>query len=55
MKHEWYVDFPLLEVSNSSYGLETYGTVFPCDGIADADFPIYPYNFVYVQSSKAIL
>lgn len=27
----------------------------PCDGIADTDFPIYPYNFVYVQSSKAIL
>lgn len=26
-----------------------------CDGIADSDFPVYSYNFVYVQSSKAIL
>lgn len=26
-----------------------------CDGIVDLDFPILSYNFVYVQSSKAIL
>lgn len=26
MKHEWYVDFALLGMSNSSYELETYGT-----------------------------
>lgn len=36
-----YIGFALLGVSNSSYGLETYGTaILECGGIADSDFPI---------------
>lgn len=40
--------FALLGVSNSSYGLETYGTaILTCDGIAESDFPIiYKISFM---------